>query len=264
MNTLTSAHLNRDACLRALTEFWNAETRVEETREGFAVALPLLYPDGWQVVVHIEALTPHAVRLSDKGRTLGNLAELGLNWGNSRNTQALLNERLQAFELQVDGFDLSSMAPLPLKGLDLHLFGEALVSIAHLAYRVETVHPVASVAAASVRRLLEARKLPFKEQAILNGKLEREIRVDYLIQNNHRMAIEVVKRRGPMLNYMEQWGWRWMDVRNGNPGLLRAMVFDPDQQEWDDTALNIGRSVCDVFCPYYEVQELETALDHVA
>lgn len=265
MNTLTSAHLDRDACLRALSEFWNAETRIEETREGFAVALPLLYPDGLQVLVYIEALTPHAVRLSDKGRTLGNLAELGLNWDrNARHNQTLLNDRIQAFELTVDGFDLSSTVAFPLKGLDLHLFGEALVSIAHLAYRVEAVQPVASAAAATVRRLLETRKLPFQEQAVLSGKLERGIRVDYLIQNKRSLAIEVVKRRGPMLPYMEQWGWRWMDVRNGNPDMIRAMIYDPDKQDWDDTALSIGQSVCDIFCPYYEAQTFERALDQVA
>ena len=68
---------------------WRAHSR--------AVALPMLYPDGWQVVADLEQLTPHEAKLSDKGRTLGKLAELGLNWerGASRN-QALLDERLVA------------------------------------------------------------------------------------------------------------------------------------------------------------------------
>lgn len=79
MNTIATKRLNRETCLRALTEFWRAETRVEETREGLAIALPLLFPDGWQVIVDLEQLTARDVQLSDKGRTLGKLAELGLN-----------------------------------------------------------------------------------------------------------------------------------------------------------------------------------------
>ena len=152
MNTITTQRLDRDACVRALADFWRDETRVEETREGLAVALPLLYPDGWQVVVSLEQLTAHDVRISDKGRTLGKLAELGLNWDRSaKSNQSLLDERLRTFELQRDGFEITGTARLPLQGLD-----------------------------------------------------------------------------------------------------------------WDDTALSIGRSVCDVFCPYYAANAFEDALGRVA
>jgi hypothetical protein len=257
--------LDREMCLRALTEFWRAETRVEETREGFAIALPLLYPDGWQIVVALEQLTSRDARLSDKGRTLGKLAELGLNWDRTaKSNQALLDERLKAFELQRDGFEISTMACLPLRGLDVHLFGEALVSIAHLAYRVEAAQPPQSAADAAVRRTLEARKTLFRERALVDGRLERNIRIDYLVQNSGVMAIEVVKRQGNMLPYMEQWGWRWTDIHEANPDMLRAMIFDPDKQDWDNTALSIGRNVCDVFCSYYETNRIEEALDRVA
>lgn len=265
MNMISTQRLDRETCLTALTDFWRAETRVEETREGLAIALPMLYPDGWQVVVSLEQLTARDVRLSDKGRTLGRLAELGLNWDRSaKNNQSLLDERLKAFELQRDGFEITGMARLPLQGIDIHLFGEALVSVAHLAYRVETGQSQQSAADAAVRRMLENRKVRFQERATINGHLERGIRVDYLVQNSGVMAVEVVKRQGNMLAYMEQWGWRWMDIRDGNPGLIRAMIFDPDKQDWDDTALSIGRSVCDVFCPYYEANSFEDALGRVA
>lgn len=265
MNTLAAQRLNRDTCMRALADFWRAETRVEETREGLVVALPLLYPDGWQIVVSLEQLSARDVRMSDKGRTLGKLAELGLNWDRSaKSNQALLDERLKAFELQKDGFEITGTTRLPLQGLDIHLFGEALVSIAHLAYRAEVGQSQQSAADAAVRRMLETRKARFQERGVVNGRLERGIRVDFLVQNNGAMAVEVVKRQGNMLPYMEQWGWRWMDIRDGNPDMLRAMIFDPDKQDWDDTALSIGRSVCDVFCPYYEANAFEDALGRVA
>ena len=99
---------------------------------------------------------------------------------------------------------------------------------------------------------------------MVNGQLERGIRVDYLVQNSGLMAVEVVKRHGNMLPLMEQWGWRWTDIAKGNPDMGRAMIYDPDKQEWDETALSIGRSVCDIFCPYYEAQAFEDALGRVA
>lgn len=61
--------------------------------------------------------------------------------------------------------------------------------------------------------------------------------------------------------YMEQWGFRWHDLRRRHPKLLRAMVYDPDTQEWDETSLKLGREVCDLFCPYYETAAIHTLLE---
>ena len=59
-----------------------------------------------------------------------------------------------------------------------------------------------------------------------------------------------------LLPYMEQWGFRWNDIHRRHPSLLRAMVYDPDKQEWDETSLRIGREVCELFCPYFETETL--------
>jgi hypothetical protein len=59
---------------------------------------------------------------------------------------------------------------------------------------------------------------------------------------------------------MEQWGWRWTDLREKNPGLIRAMIYDPERQDWEETAEEIGRSVCDVFCPYHETEVINEAI----
>jgi len=64
-----------------------------------------------------------------------------------------------------------------------------------------------------------------------------------------------------MRDYMEQWGWRWLDVKDQNPLVLRAMVYDPDRQEWDDTTKGIANRVCDFFCPYFETQTINAAID---
>ena len=38
------------------------------------------------------------------------------------------------------------------------------------------------------------------------------------------------------------------------------MVYDPENQSWDDTALRIGNKVCDCFCRYDEAEPLNEAL----
>lgn len=265
MKTIAKQTLNRADCLKELTDFWQAETRIEQTFNGLAVALPMLYPDGWQVVIELEQLTPNVVKLTDKGRTLGKLIEDGLNWDrNGSRNQSLLDERLNVFELQRDGFEIFTTTPLPLQGLKVHFFAEALVSVAHLVYRIEAGQMPQSVADAAVRRLLEARKVRFGRGETINGAVESQIHIDYLIRQRSGMAIEVVKRHRDILPYMEQWGWRWNDIKKANPDMIRAMIFDPDQQEWNETALKIGRAVCNVFCPYYESESLEAALKSVA
>ncbi len=37
------------------------------------------------------------------------------------------------------------------------------------------------------------------------------------------------------------------------------MIYDPENQPWDETALSIGRSVCEVFYPYFETEPLAEA-----
>lgn len=46
-----------------------------------------------------------------------------------------------------------------------------------------------------------------------------------------------------------------------HPNLVKAMVFDPDNQKWDAASLRIGEKACDVFTPYTEADEaLDAAL----
>jgi hypothetical protein len=83
----------------------------------------------------------------------------------------------------------------------------------------------------------------------LEGRIERRISVDYYLEGARGLALQVVSRRYNLMRYMEQWEWRWTDLREKNPGLIRAMIYDPERQDWEETAEEIGRSVCYVFCP---------------
>jgi hypothetical protein len=42
------------------------------------------------------------------------------------------------------------------------------------------------------------------------------------------------------------------------------MIYNPDIQEWDETTLTIGRSVCEFFLPYFDTDGINAALDRAA
>jgi hypothetical protein len=104
------------------------------------------------------------------------------------------------------------------------------------------------------------RRLAPKRNVILEGCVEKRIQVDYFLEGKRGLALEVVNRKHHLVPYMEQWGWRWNDLREKRPNLVRAMVYDPDNQDWEDTALAIGKSVCEFFCPYFETERVHEAI----
>lgn len=260
MKTTEIQYLSAEACREAVQAFLREQVVAEKTRRGVVMALPLMYPDGFQVQVHLEPVAKLSALITDRGRTLAKLHENGLNL-EAKQTLALLEERKQMFELQQSGFELQKEISLPLQGIDVQLFAESLVSIAHLIYKYEPTISEESVADRTLRQIFKERGIEPVINALIDGEIEKGIRVNYFLPASYPLACKIVKRRGPMLGYMEQWGWRWTDVQRRNPSMLRGMIYDPDKQEWDDTTLNIGRSVCDVFCPYFETQLIHDAID---
>lgn len=141
--------------------------------------------------------------------------------------------------------------------------GEALVSIAHLLYRHEPEAASEDVADQAVQRFFRDRLREPKRNVLLEGELERGVRVDYYLPGKRSLALEVIDRKYDLLPYMEQWGWRWTDLRRKHADLIPAMVYDPHHQRWDEASLKIGRAVCEVFCPYFDNEVLDSALEKV-
>jgi hypothetical protein len=260
VKTTETQCLSPEVCREAVQAFLLEQVAVEKTRRGVVMALPLMYPDGFQVQVHLEPVAKSSALITDHGLTLAHLHESGLNL-EAKQTLALLEERKQMFELKQSGFELQKEIALPLQGIDVQLFAESLVSIAHLIYKYEPMTSEESVADRTLKQIFKERGMEPTVNALIDGEIEKGIRVNYFLPAPHPLACKIVKRRGPMLGYMEQWGWRWTDVQRRNPHMLRGMIYDPDKQDWDDTTLNIGRSVCDVFCPYFETQLIHDAID---
>src|SRR5262245_47472111 len=113
-----------------------------------------MYPDGLQVMLTLTPITTAQAIVSDAGNTLGQLASVGMNFdAQAKQTHAILEQRLQAFEIERDGFELRKAVTLPIEGIDLHLFGEALVSIAHLVLRHDPESSFESAASRTVRKV---------------------------------------------------------------------------------------------------------------
>lgn len=245
---------------RRLSSFWNDALQTEWERDRLHVAWPLMLPDGLQIVFELKPVTATAALLADAGRILGRLAAEGLNVEGGV-TAELIEKRLAFFGIERDGFELRRPVRLPIEAVEVQLFAEGLSSIAQLINRHEPEAEEESVTRKSVERLFHLRHLEPKRNHALEGHLEKAIRVSYYLEGRKGLALEVVDRRTNLHAYMQQWGWRWTDLHARHPKLIRTMVYDPDRQEWDAAALEIGRSVCEVFCPYHESESLSQAVE---
>ena len=112
-----------------------------------------------------------------------------------------------------------------------------------------------------LRRVFTDRKLAALENHPLDGKTERAVRVDYYIPSAHPVAFQVLRRRGRIQVTMEQWGYRWQDLRKTNPALKPVMIYDPAVQNVDDAARAIGEEVCELFCSYDETDKIHQLLE---
>lgn len=243
---------------QAFLTFWDENLLIENREKGAVLSPPLMLASGWQVIVRLEPLTPGKWELSDDGKTLGL---------NLQSAPKAFKQRLEEFcrfyALEQDGFLLKKVISEPLNPVDIQVFSEALVAVSHLVafHAPQAVGlPVNQVVEDRVSTYFHARNRQPQRKHKLSGKVDRDIVVDFYLENGRPIAVETVRRAKNILPYMEQWGYRWLDLKAAYPDMVRAMVFDPDSQRWDDNSLRIGRDVCDVFVPYTETDALDQYL----
>ncbi len=92
-------------------------------------------------------------------------------------SKAHLIERLAAFEIDCDGLEIKKAIKLPVDGIDIQVFAEALVSIAHLYYRYEAEPYEENVADREIARIFEDRHLKPRRNVPLEGRIERRISI---------------------------------------------------------------------------------------
>lgn len=242
-----------------LAAFWQGALQTEWERDRLFLPYPLMLPDGLQLVFELRPHTATNAILSDGGRILSRLAGEGLTL-DSEATGRILDDKLAFYALERDGFELRRPLGLPADPVAIQLFAEGLVAIAHLINRHDPEPIEESVARRSLERIFTARNIQPRRNYALQGQVEKMIRASYFVEQGNGLALEVVDRKSNIHGYMQQWGWRWNDLKAVQPKIVRAMIYDPDRQDWDTTALEIGRSVCDVFCPYHDSNQIDNAL----
>ena len=245
---------------KAWLDFQQAALSLESTPQGMAVALPHTLPDGWQMVVELQPGPPKKLKLTDGGRTLGWLAARGQNV-ESDAVAGQLREICRQTGMEREGWELFRWLDFPLQGVDMHVFAEGLTSVAHLYYFHEPMPRPFDAADRMLRRVFSDRHITASENHPLDGKTERGVRVDYYVASAQPVAFQVLRRRGRIQTVMEQWGYRWQDLRKTIPLLKPAMVYDPAVQNVDEDARAIGEEVCALFCAYDETDKIHQLLE---
>jgi len=248
---------------QAWLDFQREALTLESTPEGIAVALPQTLPDGWQMVVELQPGPPKKIKLTDGGRTLGWLAARGQNIETDA-VKDRIDEICRQSGLERNGWTLLRWLELPLQGVEIHVFAEGLSNIAHLYYLHETTPRGLDASDRTLRRIFSDRKISALENHPLDGKTERALRVDYFVPSLHPVAFQVLRRRGRIQSTMEQWGYRWQDLRKVNPKLMPAMIYNPAVQNIDEAARAIGEEVCELFCAYNETERIHQLLERAS
>lgn len=243
----------------ALTHFWDSALSIERTPEGFAVAMPQTDADGWQILLEIREILPGKVRVTDSGRTLGSLTSAGQNI-EAAAVKGHIESILQASRMECDGLEIYRWLPFPIDAMDIHVFAEALSQLSLLRVLHEPTVRRQDVADRTLQAVFVDRKISARAGAVLSGRTEKAVRVDYLVETNRPVAFEILRRRGRLLPVMEQWGYRWQDLRKENDTLMPVMLYDPALQDVDEASRAIGEEVCSLFCSYDETARIHAVL----
>ncbi len=217
-----------------------------------------MHADGWQIVLYLEQVTPKQWLLSDRGETLSKAVDAGIKT-DSKKARETISSLSYYYGFEIEGMVAKRVVEAPFDMAAFQIFAEGIVSIGHrFPPKVEAVavNPGRMVSE-SVNSFFYERKLMPSRNHALTGHIESEIVVDYYLDQKTPVALQPITRGKDMKPYMEQWGFRWNDLQDAHPGIKRVMVFDPDNQEWDDKSLRIGESVCDLFVPYSETNAVE-------
>ena len=248
-----------DTVRQMLQGFWQSALEIGETRQGLSLALPQTFPDGWQMVLDVEPHLPAGIKLSDKGRTLGWLNALGQNIETdavSRHVREICEE----CQLERDGLELFHWFPKGIEGSDIHVFSEALVNISHLHYLSDLKPKTLDLPDQTLRTVFADLHIKPQADAMLHGKVRKDVKVDYFIATGQPTAFQLIRRQGRILSTMEQWGFRWNDLRSIHSALRPAMIYDPYHQEIDESSRAIGEQVCSLFCSYEDTDRIHEFL----
>lgn len=255
-------HSFTEALRGMLTQFWNDALQIEETTRGLLFTMPLSYPDGWQIVLELAQKTPLGWDLNDRGNTLAWLHGQGQNI-ETEGFRTHLSRLCSEHKLVEDKGVLRRLMPTPLDPTDIHVFGEGLVAISRLDILNDHRTIEEDVADATVKRVFQDAGMCPQTNHRLNITKERKISVDYFVQEQRPLAIQLLRTKTDLSGTMEKWGFRWRELRNVYQGLAPVMLYDRNTQAIDSYIRHIGESECDLFCGYDETDKIHDLLESV-
>ena len=247
----------------ALSGFWSSALTIEQEEGRIHLALPQTDADGWQQVIEITEPTPGVARISDAGHTLGQLANAGQNI-DSGNTSRHINAIARNHHLTREGFELVRIVSLPINPVDIHVFAEGLSAVSHLWVLHEPNVKTQDIADQTIQRVFRDHHVEPRRGASLVGSIEKTVKVDYLVEARKRVAFEIIRRRNNLYPLMEQWGFRWMDLKQADSQLLPVMLYDPATVDVDEDSRAIGVGVCRLFSPYDDTDKIHEVLEEAA
>ncbi len=184
MNDFGISTVVPEACREALLSFYSEVVEVKEISDRIQVSLPLMNADGFQISVGIAQVSEKHALLTDQGETLAFLDCRGVSTKHET-IRDLIQRHLRSFEIEPMGEQLTKVVSLPIQGIDLHLFGEALAGLTYLIFRHEVNQARNAHVYDAVRRNLALAKLPFVTgfDAHIAGKTAKSIQVDFLVHS---------------------------------------------------------------------------------
>jgi hypothetical protein len=242
-----------------LTDFWNGILDVQTTPQGLLFTVPVSYPDGWQIALMLQPMSPNTWKLSDRGQTLNWLNGQGLNLQTDSMQAHIKHLCAEHFFQLCDGVLLRHLS-WPLDASEVHVFAEGVAAISRLDFFNEHRAISQDVATHAVERVLRDAKLTHHRHYKLAITQERSITVDFYLPQKRPAAIQILKTKTDLAGTMEKWGYRWRELKGLNPGLAPIMLFDRDTQTIDPYSRHIAETECELFCGFDETERIHGTL----
>ncbi|MGJ8677180.1 MAG: DUF1828 domain-containing protein [Akkermansiaceae bacterium] len=242
-----------------LISFWDESLEIEPTPTGLLFTMPFSYPDGWQVVLELSQQTPKGYYLSDRGKTLSWLQGQGQNIS----TDAMsthLKKLCSEHSITLQNGVLHRWLEAPVEAIDVQVFAEGVTAISRLELLHDHRIPEENIADTLVQRVLRDAGLEPKAKHRLSITKERKISVDYYIERQKPLAIQLLRTKNDVSGTMEKWGFRWHELRKAYQDLSPVMFYNRDTQIIDPYSRHIGETECDLFCGYDETDRIHEFL----
>ncbi len=254
-NTSLTSTLLRES----LTTLWDRLLSIESHRDGYIFTMPASFPDGWQMVLEISQKTPKGFRLSDQGRTLGWLAGQGQNVDTPA-LQAHIARISGECGLVINGDELYRWLEVPMDATEIQVFTEGLLSISQLHLLHDPRVTEENVAESVVQRVFHDAGMAAERNRRLNITKERTIKVDFYMPVATPIAVQLLRAKNDLSSKMEQWGFRWDELKKNYQGLKPIMLYDRNTQMIDSYSRHIGEEKCELFCGFDETDRIHEVL----